>query len=112
MDAGRTDVADTLRAHLRGLGDDQARSGALGVIGGGERIRHIAVERAAARHRRHHQSVPELDSTQAVRGQQVGRRRIRIRLPHGHGLLAAHDFFLLGGRRLRVTGAASCGTDR
>jgi hypothetical protein len=59
MDARRADVADALWAHLHRLGDDQPGGGALGVVGRGERIRHVAVGCAAARHRRHDQAVAQ-----------------------------------------------------
>ena len=42
VDARRARIADTLRGHLRRFGDDQARAGALRVIGGVERLRHVA----------------------------------------------------------------------
>ena len=117
MDAGGADVADALRAYLGRLGDDQAGPGTLGVIGGGERIWHIAFERTAARHRRHHQAVPQLQSSEAIGGQQACGRcvgyRLGIRLAQGSRLLAGHDFLLLtGGSADRVTLTAPCGTGR
>ena len=75
MDARHADIADTLGADLRRFGDDQSRGGALHVVGGGERIRDIAVDRAAACHRRHHHAVIEFE-----RAQSIGRKeRLRSR---------------------------------
>jgi hypothetical protein len=42
VDAGRADVTDALRAHLRRLGDHKAGTGALRIIGGGERMSDLA----------------------------------------------------------------------
>jgi hypothetical protein len=93
--AGRADVAHPLRAHLRGLGDDQPGGGALGVIGGRERIWHVTVDGAAARHRRHHQAVGEIEIAQAIgREQRAGRgRRLRENgIFQGNGFVKVHDF--------------------
>jgi hypothetical protein len=54
MDARHSDIADTLRADLRRFGDNQSGGGALGIVGCSGRVRDVALDRAAARHRRHH----------------------------------------------------------
>ena len=98
MNARGADIADALRAHLAGLGDDQAGGGALGVIGGGQRVRDIAFDRAAARHRRHHQAVAQREIAQTEGRMQ--RRRLLIGLMGGKGglqggrLMGAHGLLL------------------
>jgi hypothetical protein len=75
MNAGGADIPDALRADLRGLGDDQTGAGALDIIVRRERIGHIALERAAACHRRHHHAV-----LQGEIAQRVGRKQRRFAL--------------------------------
>ncbi len=56
----RTAVTLAMDAWLRALADDQPGTGALAVILDVERSWHIALARSAARHRRHHDAVGEL----------------------------------------------------
>jgi hypothetical protein len=111
-----SDVTHALRAHLRGFGDDQPGRGALGVIGGRERIWHVAIDGAAARHRRHHQAVGEIEIPQAIGREQRARRGRRLRengILQGDGFVKVHDFAPDGnGAEKQVTVAAPCGTDR
>src|ERR1700685_511776 len=64
MDSGRADVADALRTDLRGFGDDQTGRCSLAVISYRQRIGHIGLDSAAARHWRHHHSVRKDDVPQ------------------------------------------------
>ena len=56
-DARREGVALALLGDVGGFGDDQAGGGALRVVGGVQRSRHIALADAAARERRHDDAV-------------------------------------------------------
>jgi hypothetical protein len=73
MDAGRADVTDALRADLGRLGDDQAGARALRVIGDRQWVRHVAGNRAAARHRGHDDAVGELELAEPIRRKQIDR---------------------------------------
>jgi hypothetical protein len=57
VDAGRCEVTLCVIGWLSAFGDDQADTGALGIIFGGQISRRSVELRAAARHRRHHQTV-------------------------------------------------------
>src|SRR4029077_16095731 len=71
MNAGRADVADALRAHLRRLGDDETGAGAVRERGGGEWIGHVALDGAAPRHRCEHHAVVQRKLAQSIRRQQA-----------------------------------------
>jgi hypothetical protein len=69
-DAGGVGVALRRVGDARGLGDHEpALGGALGVVDGGVRLRHVAVG-ALPRQRRHHHPVLELEVAHLVRRQQ------------------------------------------
>ena len=94
------DIADALRADLGGLGDDQPGGRALGVVGRGQRVRHIAVERPAARHRRQDQPVLELEIAKPVGGEQrlrSGGGARGVAVAQGGGFDGGHDGLLTGG---------------
>src|SRR5215218_1328163 len=61
MNARGADIADSLRAHLRRLGHDQAGGRALSVVSRGKWIRHIPFDRAATSHRGHHQPIAQIE---------------------------------------------------
>src|SRR3954468_16000181 len=85
MHAGRADVADALWAHLARFGDEETGGSALRVIGGSERIRKVAIERAAARHRREHQAIGEFEFAQLIRR----KKTFSFLSPIGFGLAVA-----------------------
>ena len=67
VDAGSPHVADTLRADLRALGDNQAGRGSLHVISNGHRARDVGLPCAAACHRRHHDAVWQREIAHSIR---------------------------------------------
>jgi hypothetical protein len=106
MDARRSDVADTLPTRLSRLGDDQPRRCTLRVIGRGKRIWDIVLDRAAARHRSHHDAVGKFEVAQSK-----GREKIFWCLAgslggrHGRkdgGLISSHGCFPLVKRWCRT----------
>jgi hypothetical protein len=84
MNARRADITDALRADLRRFGDDQAGGGALGVIGCGDGVRDVALDRAAARHRCHHQAIVEFDVAQSIGQKQCLKRLLGLRRAVGN----------------------------
>jgi len=96
VDAGRADVTDALRAHLRRLGDHKAGTGALRIIGGGERMSDVAIDAAAAGHWRQDEAVLQLEVAEAVGCKQ----RVRLRW-RGAEILrskgSGHDISWAGG---------------
>src|SRR4051812_42998047 len=117
----RPDIADTLRTDLRSLGDDQPGGRALSVIRRSKRIWNVALERAAARHRRHYHAVGKFKLAQSKRREKAAGPGLGIvrdcGLPDG-GLVNGHcEALRAGGLSLLenkggVTLAAGCGTDR
>jgi hypothetical protein len=84
------DVTDALRAHGRGLGDDQAGRSALSIIGGGERLAHYRPRGCVIGDitRRFF----GLNSPRRKGRQQMGGTSPRFSRPaQRSGLLAAHD---------------------
>src|SRR6202043_2290937 len=69
VDARRARIGDALRRDLGGFTDDQSGTGALRVIGGVERGRHIARPGAVACHRRHHHAVRQVQRAE-TKGQE------------------------------------------
>jgi hypothetical protein len=68
--------------HARGLGDEEAApGGALRVVDGGVRLRHVAVG-AEPRHRREHHPVGELELPHPERSHQRDRLLRRLLLRH------------------------------
>ncbi len=68
VDARRPDIALSLLRNLRGLGDDEARRGALAIIFDVKFVWRVgAVGRAVARERRHDGPVFQIDVAQAKR---------------------------------------------
>src|SRR4029077_14191334 len=70
MDAGRAEIANTLRTDLRCFGYDQSGRGTLGIICRRYRVRDVALDRASARHRCHHQAIGKFDVAQLIRQEQ------------------------------------------
>ena len=65
VDAGRVEIALTLGADLRRLGDDQPGARALPVVLDGEVRRHLPGRGAVARQRRHDDAVGEVEVADA-----------------------------------------------
>ena len=81
-DAGGLRVPLRGGGHARGLGDEEAApGGALRVVDGGVRLRHVAVG-AEPRHRREHHPVGELELPHPERSHQRDRLLRRLLLRH------------------------------
>ena len=90
MNARRADLADALRADLRRFGDDQAGGSALRIVGCGDGVRDVALDRAAARHRRHHQAIVEFDIAQSIGQKQRLKRLLGLRRAVGNSGIHWH----------------------
>src|SRR6187401_2748492 len=66
MYAGRSNVADALRADLRPFRDQQTGGGPLRVVDRGKRVGDVTGERATARHRRHHEAIRKTELTKSI----------------------------------------------
>jgi hypothetical protein len=103
VDAWRGDIALSLGRDLCRLGNDQSRTGALGVVECVERVGDIAGARAAACQRRHHDTVLAVQRSERERTEKIG-------LIGAHGWLQAlRGGSLSGPRGIHVLGLKNCG---
>src|SRR5258708_5110075 len=116
VQTGRADVADALGAYLGCFGDEEARGGALGVIGRGNWVWNIAVDRAAARHRRKNHPILQFDLAQPVRGEKICRVVTRaargVVSAYSFGFGSGHEFSPSSMATKAATAIAARGTNR
>jgi len=82
VEAGHVGVALALVADGGGFGDEQARAGALRIVGGGD-VGRNGVRRAVARERRHDDAVGELQVAGLYGVEKGGHRAIESRVDTG-----------------------------